>query len=200
MPENRPAARRRIATALCIAAGALLCHAAPALANGVIIDAAMGDIDGDGSKDLVTLTLPEEREGPDVGIAVYLRNSGLPALDKAIELPARFWGSRNAGQQPEVTILQNRSITVHTENTGFGRGHWERTYTLAWRKGTLIVAGFTYAFYDTIDHDQFGQCDINLLTGRGVRDDKAIATGARRVLLADWEDSIGLAACGMEEG
>ncbi|MGV7122999.1 MULTISPECIES: hypothetical protein [unclassified Sphingopyxis] len=200
MPENRPAARRQIATALCIAAGALLCHAAPALANDVIIDAAMGDIDGDGSKDLVTLTLPEGREGSDVGIVVYLRNAGVPALNKTIELPARFWGTSSAGQQPEVAILQKRSITVHTQNTGFGRSHWERTYTLAWRKGELIVAGFTYAFYDTIDHGQSGRCDVNLLTGRGVRDDKAIAAAGQRVLLVDWEDSIGLAACGMEEG
>lgn len=200
MPENRPAARRRILKALWIAAGALFCHASPALANDVIIDAAMGDIDGDGSKDMVTLTLPEGREGSDVGIVVYLRNAGGAALNKTIELPACFWGTSSAGQQPEVAILRNRSITVHTQNTGFGRSHWERTYTLAWRKGALIVAGFTYAFYDTIDHDQSGRCDINLLTGRGVRDDKTIADGGQRVPLADWEDSFGLAACGMEEG
>lgn len=199
MPEHRPAAWRLISKALNITAAALLFHSSPVLATDVIIDVALGDVDGNGSKDLVTLTLPDRSAANEVGIAVYLRTASLPALRKAIALPARFWGTSSAGQQPEVAILQNRSITVHTQNTGFGRSHWERTYTLSWRQGELIVAGFTYAFYDTLDHDQFGRCDLNLLTGRGVRNEKAIVTGGRRVLLADWEDAIGTAACGLEE-
>lgn len=197
IPENRPTVRRRILKALWIAAGALFCHAPPALANDVIIDAAMGDINGDGRQDLAILTLPTGKSSNDVGIAVYLRDPALPALKRTILLPARFWGTSSAGQQPEITILENRSITVHTENMAFGREHWERTYTLAWRNAQLIVAGFTYTFNDTLDHDQAGSCDLNLLTGRGIRNGVQFATGSQRINLVDWDDSIGLTACRM---
>lgn len=177
----------------------VFCQAVSAQANDIIVDAATGDIDGDGRKDLAILTLSGSNESDSVGISVYLRDPKLPALKQVISLPGRFWGTKRAGQQPELTILANRSITIRTQNMSIGRTHWERTYTLAWRKGELVVAGFTYSFFDTISHWTAGRCDINLLTGKGVRNGARLASNGRRVTLAEWDDSIGLAVCRMED-
>ena len=194
----RRRAGRLAAVLLPVCVFALLGPATSACAQDAIVDAAMADIDGDGRQDLVTLTLPANRGAHDVGIAVYLRDRDLPILKRAILLPARFWGTDSAGQQPEIAILENRSIRVHTENMAFGRSHWERTYTLAWRGGRLLVAGFTYAFNDTIEHDQSGSCDLNLLTGQGIRNGSKLSLSGRRIDLAEWDDSIGMSACGLD--
>ena len=178
---------------------ALFCLALPARADDNIVDAAMGDIDGDGRQDLVVLTLPEGKMENDVGIAVYLREPQYPALKQAIVFPARFWGTKSAGQQPQISILANRSIIVHTQNMSIGRTHWERTYTLAWRDGELVVAGFTYSFFDTISQWTAGRCDINLLTGEGTRNGAMLATSSQHITLAEWDDAIGLGACRMED-
>lgn len=189
----------KLACRLLIPSLALFCQAVPVLANDNIIDAAMGDIDGDGREDLAILTLPEGKMENDVGIAVYLRNPQLPVLKQVVVLPARFWGTKSAGQQPDLDILANRSITVHTQNMSIGRTHWEKTYTLAWRNGELIVAGFTYSFFDTISHWTAGRCDLNLLTGEGTRNGARLAISGRRVSIANWDDSVGLSACQMED-
>ena len=197
-----PAAKRlagRLAAALLPGCSiALLGPATSACAEDAIVDAAMADIDGDVRQDLVTLTRPGDRDAHDVGIAVYLRDRDLPILKRAVLLPARFWGTDSAGQQPEITILENRSIKIHTENMAFGRSHWERTYTLSWRGGRLLVAGFTYAFNDTIEHGQSGSCDLDLLTGQGIRNGRKLALSGQRIDLAEWDDSIGMSACGLD--
>lgn len=197
VPHRRSLTWWRNAVSFASALLVLFGFAASARAEDSIVDAAMGDINGDGRQDLAILTLAAGKSSNDIGIAVYLRDLNLPALKRAIQLPARFWGTSSAGQQPQITILENRSITVHTENMAFGREHWERTYTLAWRGSRLLVAGFTYTFNDTIDHDQFGNCDLNLLTGRGVRNGVPFRAGSQQIDLADWDDSIGLTACGI---
>lgn len=194
----KPLAKWRMAALFLCATLILFGYVPSARAEDSIVDAAMGDIDGDGRQDLAILTLPTGKSRNDVGIAVYLRDPTLPTLKRTILLPARFWGTSSAGQQPQIAILENRSITVHTENMAFGRQHWERTYTLVWRNARMLVAGFTYTFNDTIDHDQAGSCDLNLLTGRGIRNGEQITTGRQRIDLADWDDSFGLSACGIE--
>lgn len=194
----KPLAKWRMAAPFLCATLILFGYVPSARAEDSIVDAAMGDIDGDGRQDLAILTLPTGKSRNDVGIAVYLRDPTLPTLKRTILLPARFWGTSSAGQQPQIAILENRSITVHTENMAFGREHWERTYTLVWRNARMLVAGFTYTFNDTIDHDQAGSCDLNLLTGRGIRNGEQITTGRQRIDLADWDDSLGLSACGIE--
>lgn len=59
-------------------------------------------------------------------------------------------------------------MRVISQNYGIGRNRWEQTLTLAYREGAFVLAGFTYNWYDSLDLENSGTCDVNLLTGKGV--------------------------------
>lgn len=72
------------------------------------------------------------------------------------------------GQEPYLDLAQNGSVQLHSGNESVGRNRWTQTLTIAYRKYAYRVAGYTYSWYDTLDLDDFGSCDINLLNGRGI--------------------------------
>lgn len=157
----------------------------------------MGDVNGDGTQDLAVLTLPHEKS-LDVGFALYLRDPSLHGLRRSVSVPQVFWGSTSAGRHPAIRILSNGALQVSSENMAVGRSHWEKTHTLALRAGQLLVVGFRYAFYDTLEHEHAGRCDLNLLTGKGMRNEKPFAVQPSRVSLVDWSDDLALAPCDFE--
>ncbi|NCO86728.1 MAG: hypothetical protein GW886_08880 [Rhodobacterales bacterium] len=71
------------------------------------------------------------------------------------------------GQEPELGLAPNGSVTLTSKNDSVGRNRWFLTLTIAWRDNAYRVAGYTYTWYDTLDLAAYGVCDINLLTGRG---------------------------------
>lgn len=77
------------------------------------------------------------------------------------------WYGRMAGSEPSLDLAPNGSLLVHSANDGIGRGRWNAALTLAYRDGAYQVVGYTYQWRDTIDPQNYGTCDINLLTGKG---------------------------------
>lgn len=85
------------------------------------------------------------------------------------------WGSSAMfGQEPSVTTAQNGSVILGSQNSAIGRNRWEQKLTIAFRNNEFVVAGFTYSYYDTLDLDAYGGCDLNLLTGNGLKNEKPI--------------------------
>jgi hypothetical protein len=71
------------------------------------------------------------------------------------------------GQTPRIARAPNGSVQVISMNDSVGRGRWELTLTIAYRDDDYLVAGYTYAWRDTLDLADNGICDVNLLSGRG---------------------------------
>ncbi|MDF0601186.1 hypothetical protein P1J78_10640 [Psychromarinibacter sp. C21-152] len=158
--------------------------AAPALAQAVV-DSSLSDLNGDGLRERFTLL---HYPGADtVDLIVEDTGTGrVTARDIA-------W-TGGIGQQPDIDVAPNGSIRLHSRNESIGRNRWVQTLTIAYRDGAYRVAGFTYEFYDTLNPDAAGSCDLNLLTGRGFvtrgpGPKKTIAhdVAARRV--TDWRES-----------
>ncbi len=72
------------------------------------------------------------------------------------------------GQIPILGQSPAGSLTVTAMNIGIGRNRWESMITIAYRRDRYRVVGLSYGFYDSLDLDSNGTCDLNLLTGRGV--------------------------------
>lgn len=71
------------------------------------------------------------------------------------------------GQQPSLTVTPHGSLQMMSHNSSIGRNRWEQIHTLAWRDDAMRVVGYTYRWYDTLNLDDIGSCDLNLLTGKG---------------------------------
>lgn len=160
-----------------------LLTASSAMAQDVI-DSAVSDLNGDGLRERFTL----------------LRYPGAGTVDLIVEdtgtgrITARdiAWIG-GVGQEPELDVAPNGSIRLVSMNEAVGRNRWHQTLTIAYRDGAYRIAGFTYAWYDTLDLDAAGECDLNLLNGNGFLTigqgpKQAIAHFEPAVELTAWKD------------
>ena len=97
------------------------------------------------------------------------------------------------GQEPTLALAPNGSLLVISMNESIGRNRWRQTLTIAYRKNAYRVAGFTYEWYDTLDPEDYGSCDLNLLSGSGNlqiadRPLKRVRTNQRAISVAQWKD------------
>jgi hypothetical protein len=123
----------------------------PALAQMVA-----SDLNGDGRPERFSVIIHD-------GIAdLQIENTG-----GGVVIAENTVWSGGIGQQPELSIAPNGSVLLTAMNESIGRNRWHQTLTIAFRRGTYMVAGYTYDWYDTLDLDQYGVCDVNLLNGKG---------------------------------
>ncbi|WP_283194789.1 hypothetical protein [Rhizobium sp. AN80A] len=167
-----------------------------------IIAAATGDWNGDGGSDLALLVAPPEPSN-DVGIYLYLRDKN-HALQRLVTMaPGKIWGNTRLdgmlGQDPSIEARPGGSIAVSSQNSAIGRSRWEQTLTIAYRDEQFVVAGYTYSYYDTLDTDDTGQCDYNILTGKVMAKGKASTVEPKTIAVGDWQDEVGQKACGFTE-
>lgn len=196
---------QKIAAALVCAAPLLVgaqAHAQEGAKEGGIrpqdvLDAATGDWNKDGRDDLALLATTSG-DDMQVGLYVYLREEETNGtlLTLALAVPDKIWGGRGGetaafGQEPSIRALSNGSIAITTQNFGIGRNRWEHTISLAHRDGRFVVAGLTFNSYDTLQEEEPLSCDLNLLTGRGVVNERKISFAPLALQLQDWDTQDG---------
>lgn len=142
-------------------------QATPAAAEGAmepgrIIAALTADWTGDGHLDAALIIRAED------GMAdlVMLTGGGPAGLEPVARAQAAIFAGPMAGQTPSLAPRTDTSFVLHTEQSAVGRTPWESEMTIAWRGGRFVVAGFTHRFYDRMDPERQGRCDVNLLNGR----------------------------------
>lgn len=129
---------------------------------GQIIAALTADWTGDGHLDAALIIRAED------GMAdlVMLTGGGPAGLEPAGRAEAAIFAGPMAGQTPSLAPRTDSSFVLHIEQSAIGRTPWETEMTIAWRGGRFVVAGFTHRFYDRLDPERQGHCDVNLLNGR----------------------------------
>ena len=134
----------------------LILLAGPVASQDAVIRA---DLDGNGHAETFRLLVPTDDPQADLEVTGQWQTRLYPGLG---------WAGASAGTLPRLELAANGSLRLITENMAIGRNRWEQAITIAFRDGAYRVAGYTYTFYDTLDLDSHGFCDVNLLTGRGV--------------------------------
>ncbi len=73
-----------------------------------------------------------------------------------------------------LEAMDNGSFKILIDHSGGGRSASLREYTVSYRHDKFVLSGVTVSDYDRVDPELGGSCDINLLTGEGERNSKAI--------------------------
>ena len=117
----------------------------------------------------------------------------LPSVD--VVLVGFGWTGAMAGTEPRISVNKAGSLVVEFQNDSIGRDRWSRRFTIAFRGGALVVAGYNYEARDTLDPHGGGNCDLNLLSGHGTRNGKPIKLAAGPVPLSAWTDQSAPKSC-----
>ncbi|MEM1046977.1 MAG: hypothetical protein AAGL24_12520 [Pseudomonadota bacterium] len=169
-----------------------------AMADDRIFTVVTGDWNQDGTADAAMLRLPDD-DAPDHTLVLYLADRVTRRLRLTATADNFVWGwPDTAGQSPRLEAMANGSLAVHSQNEAIGRNRWAQKLTVAYRNGTFVVAGFTYAAYDTLsqnpDEDAL-ECDLNILTGEGLLDGEPLRFSTTWIPLDAWTQEFGLKVC-----
>jgi hypothetical protein len=107
--------------------------------------------------------------------------------------------SGGIGQEASLEVAENGWLKVKSQNSSIGRDRWEQTLTVVYRKGAFRVAGYTHSYYDTLNPEAAGTCDVNLLTGRGTHKGKTFKTVLQALPVSEWAQDTGPDECGFEQ-
>ncbi len=160
----------------------------PDLSPGALLATLEADLNGNEIPDKAILFRSREGDFSDVSLEIYEDGAATPSA----YAPSIGWAGAMFGQQPELAALANGALQVISMNEAIGRNRWRMSVTIAKRMGHWRVAGITYRWRDTLDPENFGTCDINLLTERGrleKGDDTAMMlhTAMRPMEIKDWD-------------
>ena len=162
-------------------------HQPPSFPVNQVFSVATTDWNNDGIEDPVMILNINDGEQFD---GVFYLSDEYGRLALLHYIPDMVWGSSAMfGQEPSVTKTQYGSIIIGSQNSAIGRDRWEQKLTIAYRNNQLIVAGFTYSFYDTLDPENYGGCDLNLLTGKGFKNEKPVKFNASAMSVTEFISS-----------
>ena len=149
-----------------------------------ILSVEVGDWNQDGHSDSAILL----KNAEEVSLYLYLADeSGEQKL--ALHKEDIAWSGDFSGTLPSLKKRGKQdSLLIHSENAAIGRGRWQQTLTVAYRDETFMVVGYTYNSHDTLDPETNLSCDINLATGKGFKNDKAVTLKAKRFKLRTWSE------------
>ena len=142
-----------------------------------------GDINDDASRDRAALV---SRDG-ELDLYVYLSADdpdarAMVAFAEGIGFAGNAWGT-----EPDLTLTDRGAIRLTSKNEAIGRTRWSETLTILYRKGQVVVGGYTYTARDTLDLDYRYECDVNLFNGKGFFNDKPIRTNRHAMPVAAFD-------------
>lgn len=162
----------------------------------LIHDSIILDMNQDGGFDNAVLSSPGDG---DADLSIYLSRFNEEINQYEMELaffkPEFIFSGAAWGMQPSLSQNSRGSLLITFGNDAIGRNRWEQTLTVAYRNGTFVVAGFTYTSRDTLDPELGGNCDLNLLTGKGIVNGKTVRVRQQAIALEDWSDELFPEAC-----
>jgi hypothetical protein len=176
---------------------ALVAHSAQAnvttnpVAPEKVLSVVTADWNEDGGFDRAVLI---ETEPTETELLIYL--SGTPNQMKlAIRKPDVAWRGGLWGTQPKLEVNQVGSLVVVSGNEAIGRNRWMQKLTIVYRNKSFVVAGYTYNARDTLNLDYQLQCDVNFLTGKGIKNGKTFKTAMTAIPLAKWSSDAAPREC-----
>jgi len=153
-----------------------------------VISAVTLSFGDDGSTDRAVLV-----DNFDAGADLYIFRSIEDAkpdspMNPTLVKKAAAWNGAMWGSRPSLDTNAKNSLIVKSQNDAIGRDRWSETLTIVYRGHEFLVAGLTYESHDNLDPRAGSSCDLNFLSGKGVRNGKPVEIKSGVVRLIDWSD------------
>jgi hypothetical protein len=140
------------------------------------------------ARDVTTLTTDLDRDGRAETFSVTDNGESLTTL--TIARPGKSTiVARNIVWSLELASLKlapNGSVQLGSSHVGVGRSPHEQTLTIAYRGGAYQVVGITRSNWDRIEPDNSTSCDLNLLTGQGKVNGRAVRRSLHAKGVTAW--------------
>jgi len=169
------------------------CHfSAPARAEAPnfenVLSAVTLDFTGKGQQERAVLV---QNKDDGANLYIYLSKDdaesesvlALAEMKKGVVFSGSMWG-----QLPSLDVNGKGSLLIKSGNDAIGRDRWTQTLTVVYRNKEFLIGGIAYTERDTLDPKGGGACDLNLLSGKGLRNGKPIEAKLTPIRLADWSD------------
>jgi hypothetical protein len=159
-----------------------------------VVSAASGAWTDNGT--LGRAVLIDDPDNSSVDLAIYSGNVDNAARMKLAAFAHDIASSGNMpGNTAELRQTPKGALQVYSENTAVGRDKWERTMTLAFRKGRFVVAGVTMTSYDDLKPNSGVSCDLNYLSGMGKMGHKKLKLSSGGIPVEKWTEDMIPTAC-----
>lgn len=155
-----------------------------------VLSAVSNDFNQDGSYDRAILVEDGDKAN------LYIFTSKFNEFTKSYEMHLALvkkdvvFDGQMAGQVPYLEIGNRGALLIKSQNESMGRERWNQTLTVIPQNNEFMIVGITYKAYDTLTPNSAGSCDLNLMTGKGVRNGKNIIIATKPIRLADWSDNL----------
>lgn len=148
-----------------------------------ILSIVAGDWNQDSLMDSAVLV----KSGEQVDLYLYMSNAtGVMELKQAKKNIA--WSGALAGTLPYLKVVKNKNLFIFSENDAVGRNRWHQHLNVDYRDNDFVVTGYTYDANDTLDPKFSLTCDVNLLTGEGIKNNQPFKIAAQNIKLSNWSD------------
>ncbi len=156
----------------------------PEKVENPILSVVAADLNGDKLVDSAVLL----KSGDQADFYLYLANA---AGDMELKLSKKtlVWSGAMAGTLPQLKIAKDGGLLIYAQNDAIGRNRWHQRLSVDYRDKEFIVSGYVYDERDTLDPKFSLTCDVNLLTGKGIKNKAEFKIEAQKIKLSDWADA-----------
>lgn len=150
------------------------------------------DWTGDGIPETVLIA---PVDGPEEYRELMVMKGVLVGATKEKLISNRSLVSRRARPGPTLLLQRNKSFHLIVDSSEVGRTSEVITWKFSWRRGKFFLTGYVRDWSDKLDPHDHRTCDIDLETGRGKKNGRAVRFDPLKVDLIDINERFVPAVC-----
>lgn len=162
-------------------------RAADMIDPAALISLVQQDWNSDGRLDkaLLLRTSPSTRN---VALRIYLSDDSAAGYRLAGRHDAIAWAGSGRAGRPDLSASTN-GVTLRSGNDNAQDNPWHEVYSIEHRDDRFVVSRYTVTWHDKSDRRAGFRCDLNLLSGSGIRNTSSLESVPVAPALNDWQRS-----------
>lgn len=134
-----------------------------------------------------------------VALRIYLSDDSNSGYRLAGRHDAIGWVGQGEAGRPDLSASQS-GVTLRSGDSGSEKTPWHEVLSIDRRDDQFVVSRYTVNWHDKSDRRAGFRCDINLLSGNGVRNMTSLESVPSPATLEEWQRDALPAGCQVQPG